>query len=60
MDKRRDEIEQELADIIMTALAFANQTNIDIATVVKNKIKLTSKKYPVAKVRGKAVKYTEI
>jgi NTP pyrophosphatase (non-canonical NTP hydrolase) len=58
--KRQDEIEQEVADIIMTVLAFANTTGIDLATVVRRKIKLTAKKYPVAKVKGRAVKYTEL
>ncbi len=58
--KKRDEIEQELADIIMATLAFANQADIDVATAVKNKIKLTAKKYPIAKVKGRAVKYTEL
>jgi dCTP diphosphatase len=60
IEKKRDEVEQEVADIIMVTLAFANQTGIDIATVVKRKIKLTAKKYPISKVKGRAVKYTEL
>jgi dCTP diphosphatase len=60
IEKKRDEIEQEVADILMALCAFANQTGLDLSTIMKRKIKLTAKKYPIAKVKGRAVKYTEL
>ena len=59
-EKRRAEIEQELADVIIVALTFANVTNIDIAQAVKDKLALTAKRYPVELSKGKCTKYTKL
>lgn len=57
--KRRD-IEDELADVIIYALEFANMTGIDVAGAIERKMKANAKKYPVAKARGRSAKYTEL
>jgi len=53
-------VEEELADIIMTCLSFANAAGIDIAGAIAAKVKKAEKKYPVAKARGKATKYDRL
>ena len=57
--KRRD-IEDELADVIIYALEFANVTGIDVAAAIQRKMKANAKKYHVAKARGRSAKYTEL
>ena len=54
VETKRQEIENELADIIIVSLAFANQCNIDISKAVTHKIEEIKGKYPVAKTQRKA------
>lgn len=58
--RRRDAIEQELADIVIYALQFANQTGIDVAAAIAAKMEINARKYPVEKSRGRSDKYTEL
>ena len=58
--RKRDAIEQELADVIIYALQFANQTGIDIAAAIAAKMEINARKYPVEKSRGRSDKYTEL
>jgi NTP pyrophosphatase (non-canonical NTP hydrolase) len=57
---RRREIAEELADVVIYALEFANVTGIDLATAIKAKLAANAKKYPIEKARGRADKYTEL
>jgi len=57
---RRARIAEELADIVIYALEFANATDLDVAAAVEAKIEANAKKYPVEKARGRADKYTEL
>jgi len=57
---RRKDIEDELADIIIYALEFANMTGIDVSAAIEAKMAANAKKYPVEKARGRADKYTEL
>lgn len=51
----KDEIESELADIVIYCLHFANVGGIDIADAMEKKLKKLSKKYPAELFRsGKA------
>jgi hypothetical protein len=43
---------EELADVVICTLSFANRTGIDIAKAVKQKVEKNEKKYPVASIRG--------
>lgn len=54
----RQEVEDELADVIIVCLAFANATNIDISSAISSKIKEIKKKYPTRLCKGKSDKYT--
>ena len=58
--KYRQDIADELADVVHAALAFATVTEIDLARAVIEKIKKTAEKYPIEKAHGKAKKYTEL
>jgi len=57
---KRQDICDELADIVIYALEFANVTGIDLATAIDQKMAQNAAKYPVEKARGKSVKYTEL
>lgn len=57
---RRQNIEDELADVIIYALEFANMTGIDVAAAIEKKMAANAKKYPVEKARGRADKYNEL
>lgn len=57
---KREKIAEELADIIIYALEFANTTGLDVAASVEAKMAANAKKYPVEKARGRADKYTEL
>lgn len=58
LDTNRQEIEDEFADVLIVALAFANQCNINISSAITSKLEEVKQKYPVEKVKGKHYKYT--
>ena len=45
----RSKVEEELADVFIFAIEFANMTGIDIATIIDIKMKRNAEKYPVEK-----------
>ena len=55
----RNEIEEELADVVILCLSLANRLGIDVAGVVTAKLAANERKYPAEQVRGKANKYTD-
>jgi dCTP diphosphatase len=57
---KRAKIEEELADVVIYALEFANMTGIDVSAVIEAKMAANAKKYPVEKARGRSDKYTEL
>ena len=59
-EKLRAKVEEELADVFIFAIEFANMTGIDIATIIDTKMKRNAEKYPVEKAKGRSVKYTEL
>jgi dCTP diphosphatase len=56
----KEKVGEELADIIIFCLNFANATNLDVSTIVKDKIEKAEEKYSVDKAKGNAKKYTEL
>jgi dCTP diphosphatase len=58
--KKRRAIEDEVADVVIYALEFANICGIDLAAAIENKMTANAKKYPVEKARGRADKYTDL
>ncbi len=57
---RRKKIEEELADVVIYALEFANMTGIDVAAAIEAKMAANAAKYPVEKAKGRSDKYTEL
>ena len=57
---KRGKIADELADVVIYALEFANITGLDIAAAIEAKMAANAKKYPVEKARGRAEKYDEL
>lgn len=57
---KRQKIADELADIVIYALEFANVSGLDVAAAIEAKLVQNAAKYPVEKARGNAKKYTEL
>jgi NTP pyrophosphatase (non-canonical NTP hydrolase) len=57
---KRHKIEEEIADVVIYALEFANMTGIDVSAAIERKLAVNAKKYPVEKARGRSEKYTEL
>jgi NTP pyrophosphatase (non-canonical NTP hydrolase) len=57
---KRAKIEEELADVVIYALEFANVTGIGLAEAIAHKMARNAEKYPVEKARGRADKYDEL
>jgi NTP pyrophosphatase (non-canonical NTP hydrolase) len=55
----RDEVSEEIADILIYLVRLADKLDIDIPTAVDRKLEINEKKYPADKVRGSADKYTK-
>jgi NTP pyrophosphatase (non-canonical NTP hydrolase) len=56
----KHEIGEELADVLAYAFQLAHDLDIDLPAAFVAKMKQNGKKYPVAKSRGRHVKYTEL
>ena len=52
-------IREEMADIFLYLIRLADRLNIDLLQAAREKIEINAQKYPAAKVKGKAKKYTE-
>lgn len=57
---KRQKIADELADVIVYALEFANATGLDVAGSIEAKMTANAKKYPVEKAKGRSEKYNEL
>ena len=57
-DEAKQEVAYEVADVFIYLMRLVERLDIDLATVVEDKIKINAKKYPVEKAKGKADKYT--
>jgi dCTP diphosphatase len=57
---KRAKIADELADVVIYAIEFANMTGLDISAAIEAKMAANAKKYPVGKSRGRSDKYTEL
>lgn len=58
--ERHAEIRDELADVVIYALEFANMTGIDLSEAIRAKMEQNARKYPVEKARGNSRKYSEL
>lgn len=58
VDKER--LSEELADVLAYALLLAEKNNLDVETIVRDKIKKNARKYPINKAKGRSDKYTKL
>lgn len=58
VDGKLEEIQEELADVLIYCGLMAADLNLDIDEIVSAKLKKNDKKYPVKKAYGRADKYT--
>ena len=58
--KERNKIEEEIADIFNYLVKLVDILDIDLEKVSLEKIKVNAKKYPVNKVRGRCIKYSDL
>lgn len=56
----KQEVCDELADVVNYAILLADKLEVDLETIVLDKLEKTRKKYPVEKARGKSDKYTKL
>lgn len=60
LDEKREQVEQEMADVLFWLLQLSWQHNIDLSTAFEKKMQLNEKKYPVELSKGNTKKYTEL
>ena len=53
-------MEEELADILIYAVSFADAIGADIPTIIREKLVKNGVKYPAEKAWGTAAKYTNL
>lgn len=58
-DGQLERMSEEVADILIYALLFANAAGIDAAHSIRQKLLKNEAKYPVERAKGSARKYTE-
>lgn len=56
----RNDIGEELADVMYWVLLMSHDLNINIGKAVKDKLKKNAQKYPIAKSKGKHTKYNKL
>ncbi|WP_371411798.1 nucleotide pyrophosphohydrolase [Bacillus toyonensis] len=60
INKNIENIKDELADVLIYSILLANDLELDIEEIVKNKIEKNESKYPVEKAYGVKTKYTDL
>jgi NTP pyrophosphatase (non-canonical NTP hydrolase) len=60
VQEKRDDIEEEMADVLMYLLLLSNELGIDLEQAVIDKIAKNVKKYPESKSYGSSKKYTDL
>ena len=56
---KKDEISEELADVLFFILRLAEKYHIDLSDELKKKLEKNIQKYPIEKAKGSNKKYTE-
>ena len=58
--KKKDEISEEMADVLYFLLRLAQKYDIDLVKELTKKIEKNRKRYPVEKIKGSNKKYSEL
>ncbi|MBK5253359.1 MAG: nucleotide pyrophosphohydrolase [Peptostreptococcaceae bacterium] len=54
------QVKEELADVLIYCILMADATDLDINTIIKEKLNINREKYPVEKCKGNCKKYNEL
>jgi NTP pyrophosphatase (non-canonical NTP hydrolase) len=57
---KKEEISDELADVLFFIVRFAQRYDIDLGKAFERKMKKINRNYPVSKAKGSNRKYTEL
>jgi dCTP diphosphatase len=57
--ERETQLAGEAADVLHCLLNFCQRANVDLESAFLEKMKIADKKYPVDRVKGSALKYSE-
>jgi NTP pyrophosphatase (non-canonical NTP hydrolase) len=60
LETKRADVGDELSDILYWVLLLAYEEKIDLATAFEDKMRKNEAKYPIAKAKGSAKKYSEL
>lgn len=56
---KRQEISEEIADVLFFLVRLSQRYNIDLTTELNKKIQKSEQRYPIEKAKGSSKKYTE-
>ena len=56
----REEVALEMADVLLYLVRLGDVLGIDLAEAARRKIAINAQRYPVVRVRGRAVKYDRL
>ena len=56
-EKNQENIEQELADVLIYSLMLADDLELNIKKIIENKLNMNDCKYPIEKSKGNKEKY---
>ena len=57
---KQDKIKEELADVVNYCVLMADACELDLDEIVQEKIKISERKYPVEKAKGRRDKYDKL
>ncbi len=60
LENRRQEVEDEIADVAVALLAFCTRHNIDLSSAIAHKRIEHVRKYPIEKCKGRSTKYDRL
>lgn len=60
VERRRGDLERELADVVIYALLLAHDTRVDLPDAIRAKLAENAAKYPEGPSRGSRAKYTDL
>lgn len=58
--QKKEKVKEELADVMLYSLLLADALDLDVNGIIRDKIAVNNRKYPVEKAYGKADKYTKL
>lgn len=60
VERKKAAMKEEISDVVIYALLFADRVGIDIDSAVREKIAANAAKYPVKESYGNSTKYNEL